>query len=151
HVPQHARRAQTAQRTAEGGEYVPHRAPRSAWHARQHAFHATHEFLHAAFRELLHHLLRLLELLEQTIDLLHRHPGADRNAALATGLEDLRLGALLRRHGIDDALDAANGLVLRSTLQLAGRGGELRRQLVDERTQPTHVPHLHDLRLEILQ
>src|SRR5690554_4069099 len=84
----------------------------SARQARHQALHATHQLLQAAPGELLHHLLRLLELLEQAVDLLHRHAGTGRDAALAAGLQDLGLRALLGRHRVDDALDAADGLLL---------------------------------------
>src|SRR5690348_10172345 len=61
--------------------------------------------LHSALGDHLHHLLRLLELREQPVDFLHRHAGAGGDPALARGLEDLRPGALARRHRTDDCLE----------------------------------------------
>ena len=77
--------------------------------AGQHSLHATHELRHAALLDHLHHLLRLLELVEQPVHLLHRHARPRGDAALARGLQELRLRALLRRHRVDDALDAVEG------------------------------------------
>lgn len=39
-------------------------------HPRHHAFHAAHHFAEAAFAKGFHHLLRLLELVEQAVDVL---------------------------------------------------------------------------------
>ncbi len=87
-------------------------------HSGQHPLHPAHHLLHAAFRELLHHFLGLLELAEQPIHLLHRNAGAGRDAALARCLEYFGLGALQQGHRVDDAFDAPDRLVLYRPLRL---------------------------------
>src|SRR5918999_4168483 len=76
-------------------------------HAGEESFHVAHHALQIAAPHHLHHLLHLLELAEELVHRLDRHPGAGGDAALARGLDELRSCALLGRHGIDDALDAA--------------------------------------------
>src|SRR3954468_7095356 len=119
-------------------------------HAGQEALHATHHPLHIAALHHLHHLLHLLELAEQLVYRLHRDAGAGGDAALAGGLDELGLRSLLRRHRVDDALDALQLLVI---LQLGGVDlrGELLRQLVEERRHAAHLLHLCDLLLEVLE
>src|SRR6185295_4445988 len=87
---------------------------------------------------------------EQLVHRLHRHPGAGGDAALARGLDELGLRALLRGHRVDDALDAPELLVV---LELRGvdLADELRGQLVDERGDSAHLLHLRDLLLEVLE
>src|SRR5262245_49565404 len=58
---------------------------------------------HAA--EFGHHLLHLAELLEELADVVARRAAAERNAAAATEVDDLRIAALLRGHRADDGLD----------------------------------------------
>src|SRR6476659_8382718 len=124
-------------------------SPRSA-HPREEPFHVAHHPLQVAAPHHLHHFLHLLELAEQLVHRLHRHPGAGGDTALARGLDELGLRALLRGHRVDDALDAPELLVV---LELRGvnLADELRRQLVDERGDPAHLLHLRYLRLEILK
>src|SRR5437868_4092375 len=54
----------------------------------------------------LEHLLHLLVLLQELVDLLHVSTGAAGDPALARAVEDLRPPALERRHRVDDRLDA---------------------------------------------
>src|SRR5437763_17105535 len=61
---------------------------------------------HAAGGELLHHLLHLLELIEQRVELLHRGAAASGDAAASAGIQDCRTAALGDGHGVDDGLDA---------------------------------------------
>src|SRR5207237_10208492 len=61
---------------------------------------------HAAGGELLHHLLHLLELIEQRVELLHRGATAPGDAAAPAGVEDGRIATLGDGHGADDGLDA---------------------------------------------
>ena len=75
--------------------------------------------------------MRLFELIEQAIDLLHLHAGAHRNATLARGFDDFGLGTLLRGHGVDDAFDAAHGFILHPALHLRGSLSELGREFVE--------------------
>ena len=98
---------------------------------------------------LLHHLLHLLELVQQPVHFLHRHPGAGRDAALARGLDDLRPAALAMGHGIDDALEPPD-------LALIHLGGlrrlcQLRRQFVQHGRHAAHLAHLRHLLLEVLE
>src|SRR5207245_4570777 len=81
---------------------------------------------------------------------LHRHAGARGDAALARSLDQLGLGALLARHGVDDALDALQLLVV-GELRRIDLARELRRQLVEERGDAAHLLHLGDLVPEVLE
>ena len=114
------------------------------------AFHVAHHPLKVAALHHLHHFLHLLELAEQLVHGLDRHPGPGGNAALARSLDELRFAALLRGHGIDDAFDAAELLVVLQ-LRRVDLTHQLRRQLVDERSHAAHLLHLRDLLLEVLQ
>src|SRR5688500_8617524 len=119
-------------------------------HAGEHALHPAHHACEIAAFHHLHHFLHLLELVEQLVDRLHRHAGAGGDAALARGLDQLGLAALLRRHRVDDALDALElGLVLQ--LGRVDLADQLGRQLVHQRGDAAHLLHLHDLLLEVLE
>src|SRR5438552_689877 len=105
--------------------------------------------LHTPFGDHFHHFLRLFELREQTVDFLHRYAGARGDAALARCLEQFRLRPLGRGHRVDDSLDAANRafvdlIYLRRTSKLAGK-------FVEQALHPSHLPHLSDSRLVILE
>src|SRR6476620_729794 len=78
----------------------PRSLARQALHA-PHAAHALHHLHQAAALHLLHHVAHLLELVQEAVDVLHLHAGALGDAELALGLQELRLAALLRRHGVD--------------------------------------------------
>src|SRR5712692_584694 len=126
-------------------------APRARLaHSGQHALHVAHHALQVAALHHLHHLLHLLELVEQLVDGLDGNSGAGGDAALARSLDQLGPRTLLRGHGIDDALDAAELLVV---LKLRGVDltDELRRELVEQRRHAAHFLHLRDLLLEVLE
>src|SRR6476660_5462817 len=109
---------------------------------------APHHLLRA-FGDHFHHFLRLLELVQQLVHFLDGYTGACGDPPLARGLQELGLHTLLRRHRVDDALEARHTLfVERRTLRCPG---DLRRQLVDERREAAHLAHLLDLRLEIVE
>src|SRR5258708_22218787 len=52
-------------------------------------------------RDLLHHAAHFHELLVELVDVLDRGAGAGRDAALAAGVQELRIAALLLRHRPD--------------------------------------------------
>ena len=60
----------------------------------------------------LHHLLHLAELLQELVDVLHARAGAHRDALAAATVDDRDVGALLRRHRLDDCLDLAHFLAV---------------------------------------
>ena len=91
----------------------------------------------------------MLELTEHAVDFLHRDPGAGGDATLARGLDELGSGTLLRRHGIDHSDRAANDALIRAPS--FGRLRQLRRQLVDQRTESSHALHLPHLIAEIVK
>ncbi len=118
-------------------------------HARQHPLHAAHHFTHAALAEHFHHLLRLLKLIKQLVDVHHLHPGPGSDTAFARGFEQFRVGAFLRRHGVDDAFGAVDGFVIHFA---ACRSlGKLGGQLVHQRRHAAHLAHLHDLHLVVIE
>src|SRR4051812_22906057 len=61
---------------------------------------------HLPPRELAHQLLHLAELLDQLADRLNGGARAPGDAPAARAVDDLRIGALLRRHRLDDRLEA---------------------------------------------
>src|SRR5450631_717487 len=116
---------------------------------RERTLHPAKHFLHAALGDHFHHLLRLLELRQQPVDLLDRHARAGGNPPFSRRLEQLWLGPLSGSHGIDDAHQPAYGALV--DLTAFRDPGELARQLVEEALDAAHFPHLADLRLEILE
>jgi len=60
----------------------------------------------AAAFHFFHHALHLLELLEQSVHLLHLHPGPGGDAALACGFDEFGFAPFCRCHAADDALFA---------------------------------------------
>src|SRR5689334_23712500 len=76
---------------------------------RQCPAHSPQHLLHPALGHHLHHLLRLLELIEQSIDFLHRDAGTGGDPSLARGLEQLRSRPLRGGHRADDRLQAPDG------------------------------------------
>src|SRR5258706_13992931 len=110
---------------------------------------APQHLLNATLGDHLHHLLRLLELRKQPIDLLNRDPCARRNPALARRFQELRTRTLGRRHRVNDGLEAADCpfidlRCLRGARKLAGK-------LVEQSLHAAHLAHLADLRLEIVE
>src|SRR5699024_10273613 len=72
------------------------------------AGHARHAAAGHAAPHRLHHLLGLLDPLEQLVDLLHGGAGAAGDAVAARAVDDLGVVALLGRHRADDRLDPAD-------------------------------------------
>src|SRR5262245_53939988 len=137
------RRISSRKRSTSGASFI-------SAHSREHVLHPPHHALEVAALHHLHHLLHLLELVQEAVHLLHRDAGTGRDAALARGLDDVGMGALLSRHRVDDALDAAElGVVLE--LRRRQLSDELGGQLVHERGDAAHLLHLLDLLLEILE
>src|SRR5699024_2765145 len=140
--------AHRRQTTAGGHAASAHTAGATTAH---HAFHAAHHVLHATFgAHLLHHLRHHFLLLHQAIELLDLQAGAIANTFFARPLDQLRITALLRGHGIDQRLHVLHLLhrhrVLGGLHHAAHAG-----QFVEQAGQTTHVPHLLELVLEILE
>src|SRR3954471_12587141 len=70
-----------------------------------HSHHPGWQLHAAATRGLLHHLLHVAEMLQQTIHFVDRTTRASRDARAARAVDDLRRLAFLWRHGEDDRLD----------------------------------------------
>ena len=70
---------------------------------------------------------------------------------LARGLDEFRLGALGRGHGIEDAFRAAQLLLGLAALQLAGGLLELGRQLFQQRAHVAQLLDLAELVAEVVQ
>ena len=60
----------------------------------------------------LHHLLHFAELLQELVDVLHARAGAHRDALAAAAVVDVYVGALFRRHRLDDRLNLAHLLAV---------------------------------------
>ena len=100
---------------------------------------------------MLHHVLRLFKLFEQTVDLLHRYARTGGDAFFAARFNELRLAAFLQRHRIDDAQRAAQILLhvlvahfARSLLKLCGH-------FFHERGEAPKAGHLLKLCSEVRQ
>ncbi len=113
-----------------------------AFHHVAHASGAAHGFHHVLhFSGASHHLAHLAELLDELVDLHDRGAGTGGDALAARGLDDLRAGALVGRHGKDDGLGALELAVVEGT------GGELFLDLAEARHQAEQAlerPHFLD-------
>ena len=76
------------------------------------ALHLLHQASHLAAGDHLHHLAGLLELLQQAVHLLDVRAAALCDAVAAAAVQDFRMLAFLRGHGVDDGLDALEGVVV---------------------------------------
>src|SRR5699024_3498287 len=83
------------------------------------AGHARHRAAAHAPAHRPHHLLGLLEALEQLVDLLDGGPGAAGDAVAARAVDDLGVVALLGRHRADDRLDPADLALVEIVQRLA--------------------------------
>ena len=117
-----------------------------AAHAAEFA-HALHLFCRAGTGELLHHLIHHIKLLEQLVDVLDLDARAERDAALAAGVEHRGVLALIRCHGLDDGRGAAHRLFidLRALERSGVHAGHHGRDLVER----AHVFELRELVVEI--
>src|SRR5690606_1790093 len=136
----HKNRPSEARRASCTGEsaWTTHTA-KSTQHVRQRtAFH------------LFHHLLHLLVLLEQTVQILDLGTGALADTALARTVEHIRVLALTRSHGVDDGFHTTELTVIHF-------GSCCRRQhahaghLVQDAGHTTHVFHLLQLLAEVFK
>ena len=82
------------------------------WSALHLGHHHLAHLAHLAAGHHLHHLARLVELLQQAVHFLQVGAAAFGDALAARAVEDARIGAFLRGHGVDDGLDAFEGVVV---------------------------------------
>ena len=68
--------------------------------------HAGHHLAHLAAGDFLHHLARLVELLQQAVHFLQSGAATASYALAARAVQYLGMGALFGRHGVDDGFDA---------------------------------------------
>ncbi|RMQ38992.1 Membrane protein [Pseudomonas syringae pv. actinidiae] len=122
--------------------------------AGEHSTHAAHHFRHSALGgELLHHLLHLFVLLDQTPDILNLSARPLRDTALARAADQVRVAALGWRHRVDDGFHLLE-LLLGCALGIA----HLRQvdaadawQFVHETAEAAHVFHLLQLIAEVFE
>ena len=101
----------------------------------------------AAVAHLRHDGAHLAELLEQLVDLLQLDAGAFRDTLAAGVADDLRIAALLRRHGVDDALDAVEGFVI----YLIHREFRHTGDEFQQRHDAAHLADFRNLREEVVE
>ena len=95
--------------------------------------------------------MHLGKLIEQAVDFLHLNTGPCGDAALAGGFDQIRMGALARRHAVDDALLAVHFFFRPVEVNGTGLGGQLRGQFVHHAGQATHLLHLLQLGQKVVQ
>ena len=100
---------------------------------------------------MLHHPAHLFELTQHPIDFLDRHACTCGDPSLARGFEQLGLGALERRHGIEDAFGASQLFFGLPALKLPGSLGELRGKLIQQRAHIAHFLDLGELVAKIIE
>ena len=99
-------------------------------------------FDHAALAHLLHHLGHLLVLFQQTVEVCHIHPGTGGNALFARRGEEIRVGAFLFGHRLDQRDLALQHLVVEARF---GGGGLHLAHAGHHPHQALHAAHLEHL------
>jgi hypothetical protein len=100
----------------------------------------------AALRDHLHHLLRLLELVQELVHLLHRDAAP---AAMRRLRDALMSSGLARSTGVIESMMPSSGAILRSSTDArACAAARARRQLVEHAGDAAHLAHLRDLALK---
>ena len=100
-----------------------------------------HARLALAAHEGLHHLLGLLKLVDELVDVLHGGAAARGDALAAAGVEDAGIAALLGGHGADDGLRLFQGVVVH-LLQLVGVAAHAGNNPQDGRSAVLAAAHL---------
>ena len=88
---------------------------RHSWHprhSRKSFGHIAHKLLHTAAAHHVHHLARLLKLLDEAVYFLNRMSAASGNALFAALIQDFGVLTLFRSHGKDNGFDAAEGTIV---------------------------------------
>src|SRR3712207_809223 len=77
-----------------------------------HSFHLAHHVGHTVTGNHFHHFARLVKLLNQSIYFLNIGTRTFRDTLTAAGIEDFRIGTLLRSHTLDNSFNAFESIIV---------------------------------------